>query len=716
MSRSAQGFACAALAGAVVAGLWLSFATQPELPNYGGRREGWSGDFRSYYLPNAAYAGERIASGELPLWNPHQSLGGPFLATVQVGALYPPNWIHGVLPSQTAFVVLVLLHFAIAAIGAALLASAFGAGRFGGALAGLVYAGSNNLLASVYSPPLLYAAAWAPLLLYFVDRIVAGPSAGRVIGLAFSVSLMLLAGWPYTFAMTALAASIYGGALLLSQAIRRRAIPWRAVASLVLAVAAGFALAAPQLLPTQELLVRSCRALGSVVEGQAIFVDRPHDPTLFWRGFARLGHNDGVPGWAAVVLAAFAVLLPGGRTRIGLLFGIGVLALLASFPNHWPVYGWLRELPLLGDFRFPFRYRFILSLALSIGAGVGVARAMHVVEGRAWVGRAVAASALVLCLATMTIPTLRDARPYARSIPTPEPVDGQLTSLGAEISPGERGRVYWAERANKRGVDFGVDVLYDMEPLTLARTAEMITFFETGRPRTLLSLPHELDARSLGGDSVAAPFYGHIGIPADGSRAEVLDWLSARWIVTAAPPRWLAERYRRVSPLDAEFAVFENPGALPRAYRVPGALKEPPRLRAALKGMLGDAFDMRKHVLLEDPPRALLAAAVAGGDDPEAVVHIEHYAPERVVLRTDGRRAGVVVLTDAFYPGWKAELDGKAVPILRANLAFRGVAVPPGSHEIEMVYRPTSFRWGVALAVLALTALSAAGIRSRLRS
>ncbi|MDH3214463.1 MAG: hypothetical protein OEM05_18455, partial [Myxococcales bacterium] len=60
--------------------LWLITGTQATLPELHGRARGWSGDFVNYYLPNAEYAGSRLAAGELPLWNPHQSAGTPFLA------------------------------------------------------------------------------------------------------------------------------------------------------------------------------------------------------------------------------------------------------------------------------------------------------------------------------------------------------------------------------------------------------------------------------------------------------------------------------------------------------------------------------------------------------------------------------------------------------------------------------------------------------------
>jgi uncharacterized membrane protein YfhO len=119
-------------------------------------------------------------------------------------------------------------------------------------------------------------------------------------------------------------------------------------------------------------------------------------------------------------------------------------------------------------------------------------------------------------------------------------------------------------------------------------------------------------------------------------------------------------------------------------------------------------FDPRRLVLLDDPPQSLRAAAEAGVVDPAAAVKIERFEEQRVLLRTRGDREGVVVLTDAFFPGWSATLDGREVPILRANTAFRGVIVPAGEHVVEMRYRSAPLGWGALLAVVTAALLAAA--------
>lgn len=691
--------------------LWWVTGTGEALPELRGRARAWSGDFMNYYLPNAEYAGARLAEGELPLWNPRQGAGIPFLATLQVGALYPPNLLHALLPAQTAFLVLAALHLLLSFSLAGALASALGAGAVGSAVAGLAYASSLQLVGSIWSPPTQYAAAWAPGVLLAVDRTIARASGRRAVALALVVAMSLLSGWPYTFALAALGAALYGIACLLAGWARARRHPWRPLAALVLGALAGLMLAAPQTLPTGELVARSCRALGSLVEAQAVFVDPPHDPSVFFSQLLRRGYNDGVPGAVSLLLALLALALPGpGRARVGALLGVGAFALLASFPRHAPVYGWLRELPLLGDFRFPYRYRLLLTLALAIAAGVGTTHLQRALARRPRAGVAAAAAALVVCAVTAALPVFRGVLPFARAVPEPLPLAREIEEAGVAVPAAGLDRVYWAGRADKLRHPGDVYAVHDLEPLTLARTAELLTFFEIGRPRTVLTLERDLAVTRPRGDAVAAPFYGLVSLPRKGDRAAILDLFSARTIVSERSLGWLERRYRRASPPDSVLAVFENPRALPRAYRVARALPEPQDLTRALRQLASPAFDPRRLVLLDRPPRALLARPGSPRPPPSGEVRIALYQPERVVLQTRGDEAAAVVLTDVYFPGWEATLDGAAVALLRANLNFRAVAVPAGEHEIEMRYRPATLRWGAGLALIAALACAAAAL------
>ncbi len=87
-------------------------------------------------------------------------------------------------------------------------------------------------------------------------------------------------------------------------------------------------------------------------------------------------------------------------------------------------------------------------------------------------------------------------------------------------------------------------------------------------------------------------------------------------------------------------------------------------------------------------------APTAGGE-----ASIISYAPERVVIRVSSERPGFLVLKDAYYPGWRAAVDGEAVDVVPTNVLFRGVPVPAGESEVVFSYMPTAWRTGLGVSL-----------------
>ena len=89
--------------------------------------------------------------------------------------------------------------------------------------------------------------------------------------------------------------------------------------------------------------------------------------------------------------------------------------------------------------------------------------------------------------------------------------------------------------------------------------------------------------------------------------------------------------------------------------------------------------------------------------------------PRRVELEVDAPDGGLLVLADTFHPGWRATLDGKTVPIRRADLAFRAVRVPAGRSRVTFTYAPAALRSAGALSLVAILAAMSLGIWPRRR-
>ncbi|HEY4721936.1 MAG TPA: YfhO family protein, partial [Anaerolineae bacterium] len=82
--------------------------------------------------------------------------------------------------------------------------------------------------------------------------------------------------------------------------------------------------------------------------------------------------------------------------------------------------------------------------------------------------------------------------------------------------------------------------------------------------------------------------------------------------------------------------------------------------------------------------------------------------PEYAAIDVDAAQDGYLVLTDAYYPGWTATIDGQPTNIERADVMFRAVKVPAGPHRVELRYEPQSFRIGMWVTIGAWAILIAA--------
>jgi uncharacterized membrane protein YfhO len=92
---------------------------------------------------------------------------------------------------------------------------------------------------------------------------------------------------------------------------------------------------------------------------------------------------------------------------------------------------------------------------------------------------------------------------------------------------------------------------------------------------------------------------------------------------------------------------------------------------------------------------------------------VTRYEPNRVEVRTAADAPAVLVLGENHYPGWRAEVDGRAVETLRVNYNQRGVALPPGAHEVRFLYRPKSVLLGLLVSLLTAAGLALWLVRGR---
>ena len=164
----------------------------------------------------------------------------------------------------------------------------------------------------------------------------------------------------------------------------------------------------------------------------------------------------------------------------------------------------------------------------------------------------------------------------------------------------------------------------------------------------------------------------------------LLDLANMKYILTDREIR--SPKFELV--FDRGTKIYRNRAVLPRAFIVPDAqvLARGDLVQAALQS---PHFDPRTTVLLQEEP---VKAPVGGGRGTASVVS---YQAEEVVIRASvSSGGGWLVLSDAFYPGWEATVDGTPVPIYRADYAFRAIPLSEGTHLVRFVYHPLSYRLG----------------------
>jgi hypothetical protein len=175
--------------------------------------------------------------------------------------------------------------------------------------------------------------------------------------------------------------------------------------------------------------------------------------------------------------------------------------------------------------------------------------------------------------------------------------------------------------------------------------------------------------------------------------------------------------------------IYENRAAQPRAFLASRAVAIPPDDWSIVQ-MTDTPLDPRTTVLLEERPAGTPDADIEGDQtsrvgDAQSVVlagaplaegeraEIVRYDPDHATVRIQAREPRYLVLTDSYYPGWRAWIDGREVEVERANYLFRAVRVPAGEHTVEWRYQPTSLLVGGIASAVALamaTALGAYGL------
>src|SRR5262245_19590093 len=231
------------------------------------RVERFEVDTYRYYWPTAHFVHEELSRGHLPLWNPYQLAGQPFLALHVNALLYPPTWLLAAFAPHAAFAAFSILHVFLAGLFTWLFAGRLGLGAPARLAAAVAYMLCRPLELGFYMPPYLGAPTWLPALFWALHGLASEARARWAVALGAAAALCFLAGHAQAFVYALEIAAVYALFLLWRTTPRGRRL--RVVALAALAGALALGLVAPQLLPSLELAREAVRGLEGLTLEQA---------------------------------------------------------------------------------------------------------------------------------------------------------------------------------------------------------------------------------------------------------------------------------------------------------------------------------------------------------------------------------------------------------------------------------------------------------------
>ncbi|MCQ3941804.1 MAG: hypothetical protein DPW22_01120 [Alphaproteobacteria bacterium] len=433
-------------------------------------------------------------------------------------------------------------------------------------------------------------------------------------------------------------------------------------------------------------------------------------------------------------LAGGGLVRPGRRLIAGLL----AVSLLYMLGRYTPVFALMFELvPGVHLFRRPADASFVFLAALAFACGALLTD--YVRHGLPPVTRArvlAVSGATLLVLAGAFVIAMRAGELRATAVVMLQTAHViVLVAAIVILTRGARGRAYAASALV--AVAVGELLFWNATSMLNAERRALYAVLERPQPddaRALARLDVELTARRRDGD------FPRVEIMGVGGPWQNLAMVRRYESINGYNPLRIGLYDRLVAPGEATFApVLRNfPGsfdsydcALARALgleyvvldrqieNVPRLAKRPvaetlvdgPRLwiyrlkntmpRVALSDRIqvadADATNAAGQLLFppsadrvlvdeDTPPRRAYAAA--GEMREPARARIVAWAPDRVEIETRSQAGGVLVLHATYYPGWRAEIDGRPAPVLRANVLFRGVEVPAGLHRVVFRFAP----------------------------
>ncbi|CAN5447565.1 hypothetical protein BH11CYA1_BH11CYA1_48620 [soil metagenome] len=684
-------------------------------------------------LPNYFCVAQSWHDFVAPLWNPYSGCGMPMVGDISAAVFAPLHIALALFPSARTYNLILVGEVFLCIVGTYLLARLLNLGRLSAIFAAISYAFCPYIL---YYLELLSGTSQALFPLLFASFVWTARTAGiwPLIVATFATAVFVLSGHPESSLYGVLCAVVLYFAVGISALGKRSKSVLGLLPGLLFIGSCSLALSAPMILPFLEYL--TCGDSYKYGDSQAAFAP--------WQGIILnifqpcYGMASPFLGVIAVTLIPFCLAVSKRQKVVSImLIALAVICLLLIAR-----FGWLDQILTVRPLSYLITVYlipcFLLFMAVLAGIGVeAVSRRKDIVRFL-WPAAAFPiVISLVLCLFRLNLKsfnfdeTLPDMTYKASDIVFSVIL---ATSFLAAV---------WLALRNPLKRIFNFSVFFSMlailvnsiSLLSVARYSlpvqpsfdfpktELTDYLLANPGRALSITEHVLKPNSnivykISSMRVHNPmqparfaeFTKLCGARLDEFRNQTyemvtdhVDLASVRYIISQFKP--LPQRYKLVTTTSQGISVYENPNRLPETYLV-SRWRQATDRDDAIGQIQASDFDPRYEVVLEgtlpaNGQRSAMTPLVA-----------KRVNCNQIDIAVASSNDSILVLTDIYYPGWQATIDGKETEILRANFLFRAIAVPAGNHAVTFTYRPQSFRVGLFLASAATFLMLLLAVRS----
>ncbi|MBW2420341.1 MAG: YfhO family protein [Deltaproteobacteria bacterium] len=697
------------------------------------------------------------------LWNPTSFGGGPLIGDPQAGIFYPPNWLHALAhPDDSAawFGWVFVLHLLVGGYGVLwwLRGHGFGPGsRLAGAVV-FMFCGKWFYHVAFPGHMIFLPFMWVPWQLGALDRIGSRSSLPAAVGFAALTALCITGLHPQLLLYSQLV--VLGYALAPGGPLFRRTTPPPLRPTLLIAGAGvlGLALAAAHLLPIVESLDFFVRGDGvPYAEAAQRAVNSRTWPAFFLPGridVTRWEHASFV-GVLAAALALFAPWRRERRTVVLYFSGCTIACMVYAFGEPGRLHLLAHQsIPGFDLFRYPTRMLLVLGLPLAYLSAAG----LEVLCGNARPrGPALLATLLVAGAAGLVYfqPSAEAAMAaLALSAPAIALLSGSSAALDGRLSalrPAALVLLLFVDQARfalplvrTRSMEEALGSNPLVERLRSPYGAGRVLGMNLGSKADYSAIPVTYATpggiEGMRGFNPLVPIATYVYLQAGAGQNKELDWepgttiysfplksrkhldlFNVRWIVSNqlldVPGLEIRERYQGLEIYQFQrpealgrlrnTRLYENTRSMPRAALVRGARFVEDR-ETAVEVVLD--LDPHEEILVEDRS---WVGTYPGTFREVPVIH----EGDELSLSVDVDGGAFLLISEVWYPGWLAEVDGEATPIARANGIFQALRLDAGQHEIRLRYRPHSYTLGLAISggalLLSLALLAAHRLRTR---